>query len=67
MDNMRYAKRFGSIKNKNGFWVDGFWMECGHFQKMPNGIRQDITSDRFIRFMSKAISGHSKFYCKRCK
>jgi hypothetical protein len=46
--------------------IDGFWMECGHFQKMPNGIKQDISNPIFWKWFQKIKTGNGFTYCQTC-
>jgi len=64
--NSRTVVRFGTHKNKHGFYVDGYWMDCGHFQKMPSGVQLDLSSDRFFAFFQKAQRGELRMHCQSC-
>jgi len=64
--NSRTVVCFGTHKNKHGFYVDGYWMDCGHFQKMPSRIQLDLFSDRFFSFFKKAMAGQVRMSCQSC-
>jgi len=64
--NLRTVVRFGAHRYKNGFWVDGYWLDCGHFQKMPSGMQLDLSSDRFFAFYKKAMAGQVHMSCHSC-